>query len=115
MHKALRFFSLTLVVIALVLLSADLISTLERGGGITIHSLDHVWGAIAPHGLDRFKAWLEHSFDTVRKLNGPGERFVFVNAWNEWAEGAYLEPDAQYGHGYLEAIREALDAASARK
>ncbi len=71
MHKALRFFSLTLVVIALVLLSADLISTLERGGGITIHSLDHVWGAIAPHGLDRFKAWLEH------RVSAPGPRWVY--------------------------------------
>jgi GT2 family glycosyltransferase len=62
-----------------------------------------------------FKAWLEHSFDTVRKLNGPGERFVFVNAWNEWAEGAYLEPDARYGHGYLDAIRQALEASIARR
>jgi len=62
-----------------------------------------------------FQAWLEHAFDTVRKLNGPGERFVFVNAWNEWAEGAYLEPDARYGHGYLAAIREALEAPTARR
>jgi GT2 family glycosyltransferase len=73
-----------------------------------------------PYTLDgsdpgAFKAWLEHSFNTVRKLNGPGERFVFINAWNEWAEGAYLEPDAQYGHAYLAAIRQAIDAPIARK
>ncbi|MEJ0075831.1 MAG: glycoside hydrolase family 99-like domain-containing protein [Alphaproteobacteria bacterium] len=62
-----------------------------------------------------FKAWLEHACNTVRHLNSPGQRFVFINAWNEWAEGAYLEPDTRYGHAYLTAIRQALDAPIARR
>ena len=39
-----------------------------------------------------------------------GEKIVFVNAWNEWAEGNHLEPCQHWGRGYLEATREAVDS-----
>lgn len=58
--------------------------------------------------LDRYRDWLRTAIENARRDAPAGERFVFVNAWNEWAEGTYLEPDQQNGLGYLEATRDAL-------
>lgn len=35
-------------------------------------------------------------------------KIIFLKSWNEWGEGNYMEPDRQYGRGYLEALRRAL-------
>ncbi|OOZ35796.1 hypothetical protein BOW51_10205 [Solemya velesiana gill symbiont] len=56
-----------------------------------------------------YQQWLENAIqDTVQHQINPDERLIFVNAWNEWAEGAHLEPDDYYGYAYLKATRDAL-------
>lgn len=64
----------------------------------------------------KYGAWLEGACRSAMAAENPDERIVFVNAWNEWAEGAYLEPDRHYGHANLvetARVLHALEAAPA--
>lgn len=56
----------------------------------------------------KYERWLSHSIDYALRNPTYGEPFVAINAWNEWAEGAYLEPDVHYGAAYLNATARAL-------
>lgn len=40
------------------------------------------------------------------------EEYVFLTAWNEWSEGAYIEPDEKNGYGYLEAVQKVVKGKS---
>ena len=59
---------------------------------------------------ERYEHWLN---TVVRRelLNPDSDRIVFINAWNEWAEGNHLEPCQKWGHAYLEATQRVLETA----
>ena len=59
---------------------------------------------------EAFRVYVEAKIDEVRRFLMGQERLLFVNAWNEWAEGTHLEPDAGHGHRWLEALRDAVAA-----
>lgn len=72
-------------------------NTARRGKAAAI-----LWGA----NPDGFRQWLMNAgADTVARFE-PDMRLVFVNAWNEWAEGACLEPDQAHGYQWLHAVRD---------
>lgn len=70
------------------------------------------WAGHAFHNADpeRYLVWLSGALKHAQTKHPQGQALVFVNAWNEWGEGAYLEPDRWFGHGYLHATRTALGA-----
>lgn len=61
---------------------------------------------IQNNDADTYRNWLESALDRVQDYPEE-ERIVFINAWNEWAEGCHLEPDLKNGRKFLEATREA--------
>ena len=61
MQAALRFISLILVVTGIVLLGADALTSLDRGGVITVRSSEDLWTMASPTSLAAFKGWLQQS------------------------------------------------------
>jgi hypothetical protein len=57
---------------------------------------------------DDYEHWLKAALQHTLHEQPPGERLVFINAWNEWAEGCHLEPDVVWKDRYLRATRAAL-------
>lgn len=62
-----------------------------------------------------YKSWLKDIVTYTRRNLPKDRRFIFVNAWNEWAEGTHLEPDRRYGYGYLQATAEAIQESGNQK
>ncbi len=59
-----------------------------------------------------YEIWLRGTLEKAKANLSEGHRFLFLNAWNEWAEGAHLEPDRKYGRAYLTATQRALSGKS---
>ena len=58
-----------------------------------------------------YENWLRTVVDETRTRETEDEEgLIFINAWNEWAEGNHLEPDQRWGRAYLEATARALEA-----
>lgn len=61
---------------------------------------------------EAYEYWLAETLKTLRDRPA-SQQILFINAWNEWAEGNHLEPDQKSGRAYLEATRRALQRSEA--
>jgi len=66
----------------------------------------------SPHS---YKKWLEYILYYTHNNFVKEEKLIFINAWNEWAEGAYLEPDRKFGYSYLDATYNEIQKFSIEK
>lgn len=76
----------------------------RQGGGTAYHDSTPA----------KYEAWLNEAVDYARAHPFRGASIIFINAWNQWAEAAYLEPDVHYGGAYLNATARALTRRPAR-
>lgn len=56
-----------------------------------------------------FEEWLSDIIHYTQKHNKANEQYIYINAWNEWAEGAILEPTTRYGYKYLDIVKKVLE------
>lgn len=101
----------------------DKVSTLycktERNGDLpVIPGVVVSWDQSPRHGTnvlildnrspEHYQEWLLDALEYSYLYFDENERFVTINAWNEWAEGAYLEPDKSMGFRFIDATKDAL-------
>lgn len=71
-----------------------------------------IFHGATPYG---FRRWIKGIAEQEAKFNTGSESLVFINAWNEWAEGTYLEPDQRWGTANLEAFVSAVQSVPGTK
>lgn len=71
-------------------------------------------GAMVLHNATPEQFYL-HCKETFAYVRNKQNKVVFLKSWNEWGEGNYMEPCIQYGHGYLQALRKALDEETSKQ
>jgi ADP-heptose:LPS heptosyltransferase len=64
-----------------------------------------VW---SQYSLLLYYKWLKYLIEYTRQKFDEENRFLFINAWNEWAEGTYLEPDEKYGYSAINTTSRAI-------
>src|SRR6185312_811006 len=68
-----------------------------------------IWANSSP---ESYYEWLSATVEQAQTKREADERLIFINAWNEWAEGCHLEPDEKYGYAWLNATALALRRAT---
>lgn len=58
---------------------------------------------------ENFRTWLRDIIQWTKEKHVPEEQRVYINAWNEWGEGAILEPTLRCGYKYLEIVKTCLE------
>lgn len=56
-----------------------------------------------------FQKQVEQAIELIKNKQEE-HRLLFLMSWNEWGEGNYMEPDLEYGHGYIKALKNALES-----
>lgn len=69
-----------------------------------VSSWDGVYVNATP---EKFEQHIRLALDLIKNKE-PEHRILFLKSWNEWGEGNYVEPDLQWGHGFLDAIHRAV-------
>lgn len=67
----------------------------------------NIWINSSP---ESYYDWLRQATTFLRRTRPHDDKLVFINAWNEWAEGCHLEPDQNFGYAWLNATRLALQS-----
>jgi hypothetical protein len=88
MYAFMRLFSLFLVVIALMMLGADAVTSLEHQGQISVRSFEAIWGLFDAGSIQAFKAWTEHALPGF--LAGAIESVLAIPAWSIGVIGVIL-------------------------
>lgn len=69
-----------------------------------VSSYDGIYVNATP---DKFEKHIYQALDMI-KSKTEEHQILFLKSWNEWGEGNYVEPDVQYGHGFLDVIKKAI-------
>jgi hypothetical protein len=69
-----------------------------------VNSYDGIYVNATP---ENFRKHIEHAISVIEH-KPEQHRILFLKSWNEWGEGNYVEPDTEFGHGWLDAIKSAV-------